>query len=166
MIKSSSSGESQDYNNKTACGGSSQIPETYNGRTRTITPFVNMALMDFNGEVNTEVIVDYILDNPNDFNSDCWFVYAHNRTITINNVTYNGYVPASGQDKIYIDNAELISAYSKKYYGISGEIKYSKSNIIESTGATTSRLYDKGTSPKDNNHNGKISAYVVYPFNI
>lgn len=166
MIKSSSIGESQDYNNKSTCGGSSQIPETYNGRTRTITQFVNVALMDFNGEVNTKVIVDYILDNPNDFDSDCWFVYAHNRTITINNVTYNGYVPASGQDKIYIDNAELISAYSKKYYGLSGEIKYSKSNIIESTGATTSRLYDKGTSSKANNHNGKISAYVVYPFNI
>ena len=166
MIKSSSSGESQDYNNKTACGGSSQIPETYNGRTRTITPFVNMALMDFNGEVNTEVIVDYILDNPNDFNSDCWFVYAHNRTITINNVTYNGYVPASGQNKIYIDNAKLISTYSKKYYGSSGEIKYSKGNIFESTGATTSRLYDNGTSPSGNNHNGKSAAYVVYPFNI
>ena len=166
MIKSSKSGESQDYNNMSTCGGSSQIPETYNGRTRTITPLVSVALMDFNGEVNTEVIVDYILDNPNDFDSNCWFVYAHNRTITINNITYNGYVPASGQNKIYIDNANLISTYSKKYYGDAGEIKYSKTNIIESTGTTTSRLYDNGTPPNSNNHNGKIAAYVVYPFNI
>lgn len=166
MIKSSNMGESQDYNNKSACGGSSQIPETYNGRTRTITQLVNVALMDFNGEVNTKVIVDYILDNPNDFNSDCWFVYAYNRTITINNVTYNGYVPASGQNKIYIDNANLIAAYSKKYYGSSGEIKYSKPNIIESTGVTTSTLYDNGKSSSKNNHNAENPAYVVYPFNL
>lgn len=166
MIKSNTSGESQDYNNKTLCGGSSQIPETYNGRTRTITPFVNVALTDFNGEVNTKVIVDYILDNPNDFNSDCWFVYAHNRTITINNVTYNGYVPASGQNRIYTNNANLILNYSKKYYGDSGQIKYYKPNIIESTGTTTSRLYDNGNSPNQNNHDRPNPAYVVYPFNI
>lgn len=166
MIKSGNIGESQGYNNKSACGGSSQIPETYNGRTRTITPLVNVALMDFNGEVNTKVIVDYILDNPNDFNSDCWFVYAYNRTITINNVTYNGYVPASGQNKIYIDNANLIAAYSKKYYGNFGEIKYSKANIIESTGAATSRLYDNGRSPSNDNNNAESPAYVVYPFNL
>lgn len=166
MIKSNRSGESQDYNTKTICGGSSQIPETYNGRTRTITPFNNIALMDFNGEVNTKVIVDYILDNPNDFNSDCWFVYAYNRTITINNVTYNGYVPATGQSKIWKDNNALISSYSRKYYGSAGIIEYPRTNLIESTGATTSKLYDAGNPPASANHNSKNPSLVVYPFNI
>lgn len=165
MIKADGTDEAQGFDAKFFC--KQTIPETYNGHTRTITTLKPVAQVDFNGEENTITMAEYIT-GQGESAANYWVGYARSRTITINNTSYNGFVPAVGQILILRNNESLIESYSNGYWGY--RRTFPATNFASSTGNTTSKIWDcygADTSRwMGSNNGGKNPSIVVYPFNL
>lgn len=129
------------------------------------------AMDDFDGITPTEEYYNYIVQHPDIFDLEHSIVYlAHEATITINNVSYRGYVPSLGEGLLMQQNEQLLHNFYRNY--LSGGYNLPNTDWISSSCATTKKAWGGyGASTAINkilqrNLDGKYGLGVIFPFNI
>ena len=122
---------------------------------------------DYKGEQSTLAFVEYEL-NKGHTSENSMSIYIHNRTITINGVVYNGFIPAFGQLILIFQNRNKIANFINTFLGISSFISHDDVNTKSIT------LYNNENHWIYSNKWDKISAVHVnkagnvvtcFPFN-
>lgn len=147
---------------------SSSCPST----NRTMTTILLNAKEDFNGLQNTNTIYNYYNEHPElqDLDGTSSIESVHNKTITINNVTYNGYIGAVGEINLMFQNKNIINNFLSTYLGMTEYIPSARASVWSSTGYTSSTYWEGGLWELEfsGNKNQATSTRNLpfYPFNI